>query len=101
MTTTHFNLRLEIPSNHETYLHWQTEKIGGGSFAVLKQGWAKVKEEGGMFRGLVWNDRFLVLREYTLDFMKSNESGKVQNTIYLKDVTNIARSEVHPGMLLS
>ena len=30
MTTTHFNLRLEIPSNHETYLHWQTEKIGGG-----------------------------------------------------------------------
>jgi protein-serine/threonine kinase len=55
-----------------------------------------VKEEGGMFRGLVWNDRFLVLREYTLDFMKSNESGKVHSTIYLKDVTNIARSEVHP-----
>lgn len=74
----------------------QTEKIGGGSFAVLKQGWSKVKEEGGMFRGLVWNDRFLILREYTLDFMKGMETGKVVSTIYLKDVTNIARSEVHP-----
>jgi protein-serine/threonine kinase len=74
----------------------QTEKVGGGSFAVLKQGWAKVKEEGGLLRGLVWNDRFLLLREYTLDFMKSNESGKVNNTIYLKDVINITRSEVHP-----
>jgi hypothetical protein len=74
----------------------QTEKIGGGSFAVLKQGWAKVKEEGGILRGFVWNDRFLLLREYTLDFLKSNESGKVDKTIYLKDVINITRSEVHP-----
>ncbi|KIW09549.1 uncharacterized protein PV09_00422 [Verruconis gallopava] len=74
----------------------QTERLGGGSFAVLKQGWAKVKEEGGILRGLVWNDRFLILREYTLDFMKNNESGKVTSTIYLKDVTNITRSEVHP-----
>jgi protein-serine/threonine kinase len=49
-----------------------------------------------LLRGLVWNDRFLLLREYTLDFMKSNESGKVNNTIYLKDVINITRSEVHP-----
>ena len=63
---------------------------------MLRQGWAKVKEEGGMFRGLVWNDRYLILREYTLDFMKSNDSGKVHSTIFLKDVTNIARSEVHP-----
>ena len=73
----------------------QTEKIGGGAYAVVKDGPAKVKEEG-LLRGLVWNDRWLVLREFQLDFLKSNTSPKISFTIQLRDVTNITRSEVHP-----
>lgn len=62
---------------------------------MVKDGPAKVKEEGGLLRGLVWNDRWLVLREYQLEFLKSNTSPKVAFTIQLRDVTNITRSEVH------
>jgi hypothetical protein len=73
----------------------QTEKSGGGAYAVVKDGWAKVKEDGGILRGLVWNDRYLVLREFQLDFLKSNNSPKVASTIQLRDVINITRSESH------
>jgi hypothetical protein len=72
----------------------QTEKISTGAYSVIKDGWAKVKEEGGIFKGLIWNDRFLVLREYQLDFLKSNNSPKVSSSIQLRDVINITRSEV-------
>jgi hypothetical protein len=73
----------------------QTERSGGGAYAVVKDGWAKVKEDGGILRGLVWNDRYLVLREFQLDFLKSNNSPKVASTIQLRDVINITRSESH------
>lgn len=68
----------------------------GGAFAVVKEGPAKVKEEGSFLRSLVWNDRWLILREYQLDFMKNQQSPKVSNTIQLREITNITRSEEHP-----
>lgn len=43
-----------------------------------------------------WSDRFLVLREHQLDFLKSNNTSKVSFTIQLRDVTNVQRSEAHP-----
>jgi hypothetical protein len=63
---------------------------------VVKDGWAKIKEEGGIFKAFVWNDRYLVLREFQLDFMKSNNASKVHSTIQLRDVVNITRSESQP-----
>lgn len=92
-------LSLQTPTNSSTtslVSRSQTEKVGGGTYAVVKEGPAKVKEEGGILRGLVWNDRWLVLREFQLDFLKSNTSPKVAFTVLLRDVTNITRSEVHP-----
>lgn len=74
----------------------QTEKPSGGTYAVVKDGWAKIKDEGGLFKAFVWNDRYLVLREFQLDFMKSNSASKVASTIQLRDVVNITRSENQP-----
>src|ERR1700753_1987532 len=73
----------------------KTENLSGGAYSVIKEGYAKVKEEGGLFKGLVWNDRFLVLREFQLDFLKNQNNTKVASSIQLRDVTNITRSEVH------
>ncbi|KAF2404376.1 Pkinase-domain-containing protein [Trichodelitschia bisporula] len=93
-------LSLQTPTSangsQTSLLRSQTEKGGSGTYAVVKDGFAKVKEEGGILRGLVWNDRFLVLREFQLDFLKNNNSPKIAFTIQLRDVLAIQRSEVHP-----
>ncbi|KAF2669084.1 Pkinase-domain-containing protein [Microthyrium microscopicum] len=73
----------------------KTENLGGNQ-SLIKEGPAKVKEEGGIFKSLVWNDRFLVLRDYQLEFLKSANNNKIAAAINLRDVTNITRSEVHP-----
>lgn len=70
-----------------------------GEWTVVKDGWAKVKEEGGGFMKAFWNERFLVLREKQLDFLKSNSSSKVSSTILLKEVSNITRSDNYPYSL--
>jgi len=70
----------------------QSEKPNG-AFQILKEGSAKVKEEGGLFK--MFSDRYLVLREYQLDFQKIKDKSTTTLSIQLRDVTNIARSEVH------
>ena len=62
------------------------ENFGGGGVAILKEGLARCKE------GLMWKQRYLVLRAFQLDFQKSRD-GKVNMSIQLKDVTGVARSE--------
>ena len=76
-----------------------TDLTSNGDLTVVKDGWAKVKEEGGGFMKAFWNERFLVLREKQLDFLKSNTSSKTSFTIYLKDVSNVARSDNYPFSL--
>lgn len=73
--------------------HTGSEKSGINQ--IIKDGWAKVKEDG-MLKGMFWSEKYLVLREYQLDFLKSNNSPKVSFTIHLRDVTNIQRSEDYP-----
>jgi protein-serine/threonine kinase len=46
-----------------------------------------------------WNERFLVLREKQLDFLKSNTSNKTSHTIFLREVSNITRSDSYPFSL--
>lgn len=59
---------------------------GIGGVAILKEGPARCKE------GLLWKQRYLVLRSFKLDIQKSQD-GKVSTSIQLKDVTNVSRSE--------
>ena len=59
---------------------------GTGGVAILKEGAARVKE------GLLWKQRWLVLRAFQLDFQKGQD-GKVSSCIALKDVTAVGRSE--------
>ena len=71
----------------------------GSELTVVKDGWAKVKEEGDGFMKAFWNERFLVLREKQFDFLKNNSSSKTSNVILLRDVANITRSDNYPYSL--
>ena len=63
-----------------------------GGTGVVKQGFAKVKEEG--LRGLMmWQTKYLILREFTLDFHKNEKAEKVSFSIQLRDVTGVSRSD--------
>ena len=75
------------------------ESIERGEFTVVRDGWAKVKEEGGGFMKSFWNERFLVLREKQLDFLKSQTSNKTSHTILLRELSNITRSDNYPFAL--
>ncbi|KAI1117139.1 kinase-like domain-containing protein [Nemania sp. NC0429] len=66
----------------------QTDGMGG--VAVIKEGWAQVKESRNFIQP--WKQKYLVLRKEHLDFHKT-ESGKVSYTLYLKDVVNVGRVE--------
>ncbi|KAI9841503.1 MAG: Protein kinase [Sclerophora amabilis] len=62
-----------------------------GGVSVIKQGHAKVKEDG--FKGVWWSTKYLILREYTLDFHKNESSPKISFSIHLRDVTGVSRIE--------
>ena len=66
-----------------------SDGYGGGGVAIIKEGYAKVKD------GILWKNRYLVLRAYQLDFQKGHD-GKVSSSIQLKDVTGVSRSESTP-----
>lgn len=63
---------------------------GMGGVAVIKEGWAQVKESKSFIQP--WKQKFLVLRKEALDFHKQ-EGGKVSYTLFLKDVINVGRVE--------
>ncbi|KAJ4392224.1 Protein kinase [Gnomoniopsis smithogilvyi] len=63
---------------------------GMGGVAVIKEGWAQVKESKNFIQP--WKQKFLVLRKEALDFHKQ-EGGKVSYTLFLKDVINVGRVE--------
>ena len=86
-TATYTGTELLAPSlSRSTTL---TDGYGGGGVAVIKEGYAKVKD------GLLWKNRYLVLRAFQLDFHKGHD-GKVSSSIQLKDVTGVSRSESTP-----
>ena len=61
-----------------------------GGVAVIKEGWAQVKEGKNFIQP--WKQKFLVLRKEALDFHKQ-EGSKVAYTLFLKDVINVGRVE--------
>ncbi|KAI1828231.1 kinase-like domain-containing protein [Xylaria intraflava] len=68
----------------------QTDGMGG--VAILKEGWAQVKESRNFIQP--WKQKYLILRKEHLDFHKAEGGkGKVSYTLYLKDVVNVGRVE--------
>lgn len=56
---------------------------------VIKEGYVRCKEDKFLAG---WNRRYLILREFRLDFMK-DENGKLVQSIPLNTVTGVSRSE--------
>ena len=63
------------------------------SSGVVKQGMIKYKEEG--FGNVLWKTKWVVLRQNTLEFQKS-EGGKISFTILLAHVTSVSRFDSIP-----
>jgi len=79
-----------FPNNSTVSLsQTKTNQSGQGGVAVIKEGYVRCKEEKFLAS---WNQRYLVLREHRLDFLK-NETGKVVLSIPLNTVTGVTRSE--------
>ncbi|KAF2114795.1 kinase-like domain-containing protein [Lophiotrema nucula] len=91
-----YNTNSYSSNNSQTSLltRTQSEKSFSAS-SVVKEGNVKVKDEG-LFKGFVWSDRWLVLKEFELAFFKSPNSSKVANTIQLRDVLGVERSDTAP-----
>ncbi|PGH32826.1 STE/STE20/PAKA protein kinase [[Emmonsia] crescens] len=60
-----------------------------GGVSVIKEGYVRCKEDKFLAS---WNQRYLILREFRLDFLK-NETGKVVLSIQLSNVIRVSRSE--------
>jgi hypothetical protein len=63
---------------------------GQGGVAVIKEGWASVKEGKNFISP--WKQKWLILRKEALDFHKA-EGGKISYQIVLKDVLGVSRVE--------
>jgi len=63
---------------------------GQGGVAIIKEGWASVKEGKNFLQP--WKSKWLILRKDSLDFLKG-EAGKVSYQIVLRDVNSVGRVE--------
>jgi serine/threonine-protein kinase CLA4 len=84
-TSTYTGSTISLPLARE-----RSNNDGMGGVAVIKEGWAQVKESRNFIQP--WKQKFLVLRKESLDFHKQ-EGGKVSYTLFLKDVVNVGRVE--------
>ena len=82
------------PSSQSALTRTNTER-SMSSTATVKEGMVKVKDEG-LFKSMVWADRWLVLREFELNFFKSPNASKVHSTIQLRDIMGVERSDTQP-----
>ncbi|KAJ3928582.1 MAG: Pkinase-domain-containing protein [Lentinula lateritia] len=71
----------------------------GDDASIIRSGYASVKEDG-TFASWIWKVKWLILKEQTLTFHKSESSNTPQTTIPLKDVSNIERTDLKPYCLL-
>jgi hypothetical protein len=79
-------------SSQMSLVRTHTEKSVLPSAATVKEGMVKVKDEG-LFKAFAWSDRWLVLREFELNFFKSPNASKVSNSIQLRDILGVERSD--------
>jgi serine/threonine-protein kinase CLA4 len=81
-----------IPINSSSSNSLQRTQNTQNGISIIKQGYARVKEDG--VKGFFWQSKFLILREFVLDFHK-NEAGKISFSVPLRDITGVSRSETH------
>ncbi|KAJ6123580.1 hypothetical protein N7471_010897 [Penicillium samsonianum] len=82
------NLSL-FPNTSSPSLAMTRSNTGQNGISIIKEGTVRCKEDKFL---ATWNTRYLILREYKLEFLKS-DSGKVVITFPLSSVTAVARSE--------
>jgi hypothetical protein len=82
------NLSL-FPNTSSPSLAMSRSNTGQGGITIVKEGTVRCKEDKFL---ATWNSRYLILREYKLEFLK-NDSGKVVISFPLSSVTAVARSE--------
>ncbi|KAE8148236.1 kinase-like domain-containing protein [Aspergillus avenaceus] len=83
------NLSLFPNTSTPSLTQTKTNQSGQGGVAVIKEGYVRCKEDKFL---ATWNQRYLILREFRLDFLK-NETGRVVLSIPLQTVTAVSRSE--------
>ena len=83
------NLSLFPNTSSPTLSQTKTNQSGQGGVAIIKEGYVRSKEDKFLAN---WNQRYLILREFRLDFLK-NETGKIVLSIPLNTVTGVSRSE--------
>ncbi|THC92635.1 hypothetical protein EYZ11_007892 [Aspergillus tanneri] len=83
------NLSLFPNTSSTSLMPTKTNQSLQGGVAVIKEGYVRSKEDKFL---ATWNQRYLILREFRLDFLK-NETGKVVLSIPLSTVTGVSRSE--------
>ncbi|KAL7750057.1 Protein kinase [Sorochytrium milnesiophthora] len=64
---------------------------------IIKSGFVSVKEDGLM--NFIWQRRFLMLREHTLSFYKSESTSQPLNIVYLSEVSSVERTDIKPCCL--
>ena len=84
-TSTYTGSTVSLPLNRS-----QSNMDGQGGVAVIKEGWASVKEGKNFISP--WKQKWLILRKEALDFHKT-EGGKISYQIILKDVLGVSRVE--------
>ncbi|KAJ8117057.1 hypothetical protein OPT61_g1653 [Boeremia exigua] len=87
-------LSMQSPAYSQPLSRTQTDRSVSSS-SIVKEGMVKVKDEG-LFKSFVWADRWLVLKEFELNFFKSANASKVSNTIQLRDILGVERSDTQP-----
>ncbi|KAJ5984503.1 hypothetical protein N7481_006602 [Penicillium waksmanii] len=80
---------LSLFPNTSTPSLTRSQTGGQGGVAIVKEGFVRCKEDKFL---ATWNQRYLILRESRIEFMK-NESGKIVTNFPLTTVTSVSRSE--------
>ncbi|KAG0653286.1 Protein kinase [Rhodotorula mucilaginosa] len=80
----------------------QTAYSGGamgspGPATIVRRGWVTVKEDG--LRAWLWSKRWLVLREHSLNFYKSETTATPSVSVELADITAVTREDLKPFCL--
>ncbi|CAL5874093.1 uncharacterized protein PFLUO_LOCUS8380 [Penicillium psychrofluorescens] len=83
------NLSLFPNTSSPSLTQSRSQQRGEGGFAIIREGYVRCKEDKFL---ATWNQRYLILREYKLEFLK-NETGKVAISFPLSTVTAVSRSE--------
>ncbi|CAZ82957.1 unnamed protein product [Tuber melanosporum] len=69
----------------------------GSSFSQdrrIREGWATIKEDG--LKSLYWAKKYIILREVSLDFLKTESSSSPTLSVSLKDIVSVNRTDMKP-----